>query len=80
MRSENIDIQSDTPPVPHVGFDTDLLDTRTFCASLMANGLKVTDVIRIPEINANHILEIVSLPQNVVIEVAGAAIPSESDF
>ena len=45
----------------------------------MANGLKVTDVIRIPEINANHILEIVSLPQNVVIEVAGAS-PSNQIF
>ena len=80
FESENIDIQSDTPPVPHIGFDTDLLDTELSAASLMANGLKVTDVIRIPEINANHILEIVSLPQNVVIEVAGAAIPSNQIF
>ena len=56
---ETIDIQSDTPPVPHIGFDTDLLDTELSAACLMANGLKVTDVIRI-QINANHILEIVS--------------------
>ncbi len=80
LETETIDIQSDTPPVANIGFDTDLLDTELSASSLISNGLKITDIVRIPEMNANHVLELVSLPDNVSIEVAGSSIPNSQLF
>ena len=57
-----------------------MLDTDLSAVSLIANGIKVTDIVRIPEMNANHILELVSLPDNVSIEISGSPIPNGQIF
>lgn len=61
--TEVFDVESDSPPVAQIGFDT-TLDTNSISTSTMRDdGILISDFIRVPQMNEGHILEVISLPQ-----------------
>ncbi|MDA9816139.1 hypothetical protein N9C75_03685 [Alphaproteobacteria bacterium] len=84
LETEVFDVESDSPPVAQIGFDT-TLDTNAISASTMRDdGILLSDFIRVPQMNEGHVLEVISLPKgtSVGFGIGGefAAITSDQIF
>ena len=63
------EILSLDPAIPHVGIADNLKFDEYLSSTINASGIDLSDVVRVPNINESHILELIGLPAGTIVKV-----------
>jgi Ca2+-binding RTX toxin-like protein len=74
--NQTLSILSTIPPEPLTGLSYQIGAEELSIENLKDNGLNLLDLVRVPQINESHILQIVDLPEGVQIEVGSEILPT----
>ena len=76
---KSISILSTIPPEPLTGLSNDIQAIELSEDSLGVDGIKLNDLVRVPNLNESHIIQLIDLPEGVEIHV-GENIVSEDNL